>query len=88
MIHCIFARRQQAVIAQLGERKTEDLKVSGSIPDDGNSFASVDVSCYFEPLLSAQQIVCLILLKWDVFSTNSSYTLHEEYNNYQGSFQL
>ena len=27
-----------AVIAQLGERKTEDLKVSGSIPDCGNLF--------------------------------------------------
>ena len=27
-----------AVIAQLGERKTEDLKVSGSIPDCGNDF--------------------------------------------------
>ena len=28
-----------AVIAQLGERKTEDLKVSGSIPDCGTFFA-------------------------------------------------
>ena len=28
-----------AVIAQLGERKTEDLKVSGSIPDCGTLFA-------------------------------------------------
>ena len=27
-----------AVIAQLGERKTEDLKVSGSIPDCGTHF--------------------------------------------------
>ena len=27
-----------AVIAQLGERKTEDLKVSGSIPDCGKLF--------------------------------------------------
>ena len=27
-----------AVIAQLGERKTEDLKVSGSIPDCGTFF--------------------------------------------------
>jgi hypothetical protein len=31
-----------AVIAQLGERKTEDLKVSGSIPDDGNVFVLHD----------------------------------------------
>ena len=38
-----------AVIAQLGERKTEDLKVSGSIPDCGKPFAPVtlfvDLSC-------------------------------------------
>jgi hypothetical protein len=40
--------KEQAVIAQLGERKTEDLKVSGSIPDDGNYFASADVlDAYF-----------------------------------------
>ena len=30
----------RAVIAQLGERKTEDLKVSGSIPDCGSFFPS------------------------------------------------
>ena len=28
----------KAVIAQLGERQTEDLKVPGSIPGHGNSF--------------------------------------------------
>ena len=33
-----FRRSNTAVIAQLGERKTEDLKVSGSIPDCGSSF--------------------------------------------------
>ena len=27
-----------AVLAQLGERQTEDLKVSGSIPEDGKRF--------------------------------------------------
>ena len=35
-----FRRSNTAVIAQLGERKTEDLKVSGSIPDDGNSLVA------------------------------------------------
>ena len=35
MHFCIF---NTAVIAQLGERKTEDLKVSGSIPDCGSRF--------------------------------------------------
>ena len=30
-----FFEVSTAVIAQLGERKTEDLKVSGSIPDCG-----------------------------------------------------
>ena len=30
-----------AVIAQLGERKTEDLKVSGSIPDCGSCFDKI-----------------------------------------------
>ena len=30
-----FYVQNAAVIAQLGERKTEDLKVSGSIPDCG-----------------------------------------------------
>ena len=35
-----FSRKSSpAVIAQLGERKTEDLKVSGSIPDCGNLFS-------------------------------------------------
>ena len=34
-----------AVIAQLGERKTEDLKVSGSIPDDGTLFVASSSSC-------------------------------------------
>ena len=34
-----------AVIAQLGERKTEDLKVSGSIPDCGSCF---DRSTFYE----------------------------------------
>ena len=29
-----------AVIAQLGERQTEDLKVLGSIPSRGSSFSS------------------------------------------------
>ena len=34
-----FKRKSSpAVIAQLGERKTEDLKVSGSIPDCGKLF--------------------------------------------------
>ena len=33
--HDIFYK---AVIAQLGERQTEDLKVSGSIPDRGSIF--------------------------------------------------
>ena len=37
---CDFCQNDTAVIAQLGERKTEDLKVSGSIPDCGISFAS------------------------------------------------
>ena len=35
---CNFCHRCTAVIAQLGERKTEDLKVSGSIPDCGSPF--------------------------------------------------
>ena len=34
-----FGEADTAVIAQLGERKTEDLKVSGSIPDCGTRFA-------------------------------------------------
>ena len=33
-----FYLQNTAVIAQLGERKTEDLKVSGSIPDCGSCF--------------------------------------------------
>ena len=33
-----FSGSRTAVIAQLGERKTEDLKVSGSIPDCGSRF--------------------------------------------------
>ena len=33
-----FSFPHTAVIAQLGERKTEDLKVSGSIPDCGTTF--------------------------------------------------
>ena len=33
-----FFEVNTAVIAQLGERKTEDLKVSGSIPDCGSHF--------------------------------------------------
>ena len=33
-----------AVIAQLGERKTEDLKVSGSIPDCGSRFAASETA--------------------------------------------
>ena len=33
-----FHNGRTAVIAQLGERKTEDLKVSGSIPDCGIIF--------------------------------------------------
>ena len=33
-----FLLEGTAVIAQLGERKTEDLKVSGSIPDCGSTF--------------------------------------------------
>lgn len=33
-----FSMWNTAVIAQLGERKTEDLKVSGSIPDCGSRF--------------------------------------------------
>ena len=37
MLFCLFFT---AVIAQLGERKTEDLKVSGSIPDCGRTFVS------------------------------------------------
>ena len=41
-----FSRGFTAVIAQLGERKTEDLKVSGSIPDCGNAFVSqINVFC-------------------------------------------
>ena len=32
---CVYFLMSTAVIAQLGERKTEDLKVSGSIPDCG-----------------------------------------------------
>ena len=42
---CYFGRVDTAVIAQLGERKTEDLKVSGSIPDCGNRF---DKSTFYE----------------------------------------
>ena len=40
-----FFERGSAVIAQLGERKTEDLKVSGSIPDCGSCF---DKSTFYE----------------------------------------
>ena len=40
-IHCHFSVKPSAVIAQLGERKTEDLKVSGSIPDCGKFFLFV-----------------------------------------------
>ena len=43
---CIYAilLGVTAVIAQLGERKTEDLKVSGSIPDCGNRFDKITFS--------------------------------------------
>ena len=40
-----------AVIAQLGERKTEDLKVSGSIPDCGK-FCLGEYTFHFSPLLT------------------------------------
>ena len=39
-----------AVIAQLGERKTEDLKVSGSIPDCGNFFPRPHVETWYHCL--------------------------------------
>lgn len=32
-----MTNHQHAVVAQLGERQTEDLKVPGSIPGDGNA---------------------------------------------------
>ena len=40
---CIFRNsttHQSAAIAQLGERETEDLKVTGSIPVGGNTFTT------------------------------------------------
>ena len=36
LLSCFHDQVITAVIAQLGERKTEDLKVSGSIPDCGS----------------------------------------------------
>jgi hypothetical protein len=41
-----------AVIAQLGERKTEDLKVSGSIPDCGKHFVGIHLFRQFDSRFS------------------------------------
>ena len=42
-----MVKQVQAVIAQLGERETEDLKVPGSIPGRGNVFAPINVNLFF-----------------------------------------
>ena len=51
--NCIcFSRIQQAAIAQLGERQTEDLKVPGSIPGLGMVSSCRSLLCSLQPLIS------------------------------------
>ncbi len=47
MLHELPNRPCNASIAQLEERKTEDLKVPGSIPGGGMFFASIPVTINF-----------------------------------------
>ena len=64
-----------AVIAQLGERKTEDLKVSGSIPDCGIGFAS-------GPLRDTD-VTYIAMKKWEIELTyfNQRKLILNQYNN-------
>ena len=39
-----------AAIAQLGERQTEDLKVPGSIPGGGKAFVLFAINCFIRSL--------------------------------------
>jgi hypothetical protein len=59
-----------AVIAQLGERKTEDLKVSGSIPDCGKVFypeTNFSIFTNFEKNEKKMKTVILLLIIFSRF---------------------
>ena len=75
-----------AVIAQLGERKTEDLKVSGSIPDCGTFLLKTEVFNYFRSSLSIKQMrVSLVHVNGDGCAGNNSRLSLSSYVSAQNS---